>query len=120
MCFAHASWGGNTAGIFGAAVHRQPESIQYRAGFDPDTENLSQRIHYQRPLNDQGFWRLIAQSTETDSAAGDFGFVQGELYRRIDAAPTDWPQAYRVEVRLRNRGLPPPRRRSLGDRTAAR
>lgn len=40
----------NTGGVFGPVVNEDHSSIQYRATYDPDSEGLAQRVHFQQSL----------------------------------------------------------------------
>ncbi len=94
--------GDNTAGVFGPVVSPGQESLEYRAGFDPDRSDLIQRLHYQRPIGDGDDlrWRLVAQSRKTADGTLDFDFLQGELQWQLSDLAEGWHQAVRFDARV--------------------
>lgn len=92
----------NTAGVFGPVVNPNQEAFEYRGGFDPDSSDLIQRLHYQNPIGagDRLRWRVVGQVRKTPERTQEFDFVQGELLWQLDDLGRGWQQAIRIDGRV--------------------
>ena len=68
---APAALAQNTSGVFGPVVDDGESGWEYRASFDPDDDDLNQRLHYQRAINGALRWRVVAQVRSTDDSDFD-------------------------------------------------
>jgi len=96
----------NTGGVFGPVVNEGHALLQYRATYDPDTDGLAQRLHFERALNGEMMWRIVAQARRTDNADIDFDFVQGELFWQLTDDDKNWQSGVRFDGRIRDEGRP--------------
>ncbi|MEM7221234.1 MAG: hypothetical protein AAF515_22945 [Pseudomonadota bacterium] len=97
----------NTGGVFGPVVEEGHRSWQYRIAVDTDTEALAQRIHYQRSIDDDFMWRVVAQTRRaTANADQEFDYVQGELFWQLGDLRPGWQQGLRFDLRLRDGDRP--------------
>ncbi len=62
-----AAFAQNTGGIFSPIVNDGHKSAQYRVTFNPDTEGLSQRAHYQQAINGSLMWRGLVSEIGRES-----------------------------------------------------
>ncbi len=95
-----------TGGVYGPVVTPDHQSLEYRIGFDPDTDAVAQRIHYQRSLNGSFRWRVLALALKTEQSNLDFDHVEGELTWDVTDADRDWRTGFRFDLRVRDRGRP--------------
>jgi len=97
ISFSHAS---NVGGVFGPVVNKGDKTFQYRGAYDPDTEELVQRIHYQQSLNDDVRLRGVLQARRTDSSNLDFDFFQAEVLVQLQDINRKWKHAVRFDARI--------------------
>lgn len=76
----HISEAQNTAGVFGPIVKEGHASAEYRVTFDPESDGLAQRIHYQQSINGDFMWRAVYGTRKTPDSDFDPDFFQTELY----------------------------------------
>jgi hypothetical protein len=69
----------NTSGVFGPVIDDGESGWEYRGTYDPDDKDYNQRFHYQRAINGEMRWRVIAQLRSTDQSDFDPDYVRGEL-----------------------------------------
>jgi len=96
----------NTGGVFPATVNDGHRSAQYRIGFNPDTEAMAQRLHYQQSINGDLMWRVVGQGRKTNESDVDFDFIQGELFWQITEDNKPWITGLRFDARIRDDGRP--------------
>jgi len=96
----------NTGGVFGPVVNDGHQSAQYRGVFDPDSDALAQRAHYQKSLNDDLMARVVLQSRKTSDRTVDFDFMQGELTWQLSDNAADWQYGLRFDLRVRHENRP--------------
>jgi hypothetical protein len=65
----------NTGGIFSPIVNEGHKSVQYRVTYDPDTDGISQRVHYQQAINGNLMWRGLVSARKSNESDVDFDFV---------------------------------------------
>jgi len=66
----------NVGGVFGPTVTEGGKTFQYRGAYDPDTEELVQRIHYQQALNSNVRICGVLQARRTDNSDLDVDFFK--------------------------------------------
>lgn len=96
----------NTGGIFPPMVNDGHTSAQYRVTYDPDTEGLSQRAHYQQAINGNLMWRGLVSARKTDESDMDFDFVQAELFWELSNDDDAWKTGLRFDARVRDDDRP--------------
>ncbi|MFK8053739.1 MAG: hypothetical protein AB8F65_12290 [Woeseiaceae bacterium] len=96
----------NVAGVFPPGFGPDHASFQYRAGFDPDSDGLVQRGHYQRSIDDRKMWRVVAQVNKTNDAFLDLDRVVGELFWTLTDPGSAWQHGIRFDAALRTEGRP--------------
>ncbi|MEM7328283.1 MAG: hypothetical protein AAF437_06045 [Pseudomonadota bacterium] len=96
----------NTGGIFPPMVNEGHKSAQYRVAYNPDTEGLSQRVHYQQAINGNLMWRGLVSARKTDDSEVDFDFVQAELFWELSDDDDEWKTGLRFDARIRDDDRP--------------
>lgn len=96
----------NTGGIFPPMVNEGHKSAQYRVSYDPDSEGLSQRVHYQQAINGNLMWRGLVSARKTDESDVDFDFVQAELFWELSDDDDAWKTGFRFDARIRDDDRP--------------
>jgi len=96
----------NTGGIFPPIVNEGHKSAQYRVAYNPDTEGLSQRVHYQQAINGDVMWRGLVSARKTDDSDVDVDFIQAELFWELSDDDDDWKTGFRFDGRIRDDGRP--------------
>lgn len=96
----------NTGGIFPPMVNEGHKSAQYRVTYNPDTEGLSQRVHYQQAINGDLMWRGLVSARKTADSDVDFDFVQAELFWEWSDDEDSWKRGMRFDARIRDDGRP--------------
>lgn len=99
-------WAQNTGGVFGPVVHEGHQSAEYRIGFDPDSDGLNQRVHFQQSLDTSKMWRIVAQGRKPNGNDFDFDYVQGELFWELTPDDASLQQGLRFDARLRDDDRP--------------
>ncbi|MEL7104098.1 MAG: hypothetical protein AAGL97_16220, partial [Pseudomonadota bacterium] len=89
----------NTGGIFPPIVNEGHKSAQYRVAYNPDTEGLSQRVHYQQAINGDVMWRGLVSARKTDDSDVDVDFIQAELFWELSDDDDDWKTGFRFDAR---------------------
>ena len=98
---APAALAQNTSGVFGPVVDDGESGWEYRASFDPDDEDLNQRLHYQRAINGALRWRVVAQVRSTDDSDFDPDYLRGELVWQVTPDDQPYQSGFRFETRYR-------------------
>ncbi|MEL6825867.1 MAG: hypothetical protein AAFN91_06410 [Pseudomonadota bacterium] len=96
----------NTGGIFPPMVNEGHKSAQYRVTYDPDSEGLSQRLHYQQAINGDLMWRGLVSARKTDESDVDFDFIQAELFWELSDDDDAWKTGFRFDGRIRDDDRP--------------
>ena len=96
----------NTGGIFPPMVKEGHKSGQYRVTYDPDSEGLSQRLHYQQAINGDLMWRGLVSARKTDESDVDFDFIQAELFWELSDDDDAWKTGFRFDGRIRDDDRP--------------
>jgi len=96
----------NTGGIFPPTVNEGHKSAQYRVTYNPDTEGLSQRVHYQQALNGNLMVRGLVSARKTADEDVDFDFIQAELFWELSDDDDAWKTGFRFDGRIRDDGRP--------------
>ena len=96
----------NVGGVFGPIVNEGDKTFQYRAAYDPDSNQFVQRFHYQQALNDDVRLRGVVQARKTDQSDLDYDFFQGELLWQLDDNSSVWNRALRFDFRITDDGRP--------------
>jgi len=96
----------NTGGIFPPMVNEGHKSAQYRVTYNPDTEGLSQRVHYQQAINGDLMWRGLVSARKTEDSDVDFDFVQAELFWEFSDDDDAWKTGLRFDARIRDDDRP--------------
>ena len=104
--FSTPSLARNTGGVFGPVVNEGHAALQYRATFNLDTDQFAQRLHYERALNTDVMWRVVAQTRETATSDIDFDYVQGEVFWQITPDGQDFQTGLRFDGRIRDDDRP--------------
>jgi hypothetical protein len=102
--FSQPAWSQTTGGVFGPVVNEGHKSLQYRVAFDPDSEKVATRLHYQQALDDDLMWRVVLQTRDTAEDSLDFNFLQGELFWQLSPNGDDWQYGLRFDLRYRDDG----------------
>lgn len=96
----------NTGGIFPPMVNEGHKSAQYRVTYNPDTEGLSQRVHYQQAINGDLMWRGLVSARKTEDSDVDFDFIQAELFWEFSDDDDAWKTGLRFDARIRDDDRP--------------
>ena len=96
----------NTGGVFGPVVNEDYAAAQYRVTYDPDSEGLAQRVHYEQSLNGDFMLRGVGQVRKTADNDVDFDFVQAELFWELSDDSSSWRNGVRFDARIRSDGRP--------------
>ena len=96
----------NTGGIFPPMVNDGHKSAQYRVTYDPDSEGLSQRAHYQQAINGDLMWRGLVSARKTTDSDVDFDFIQAELFWELSDDDDAWKTGLRFDARFRDDSRP--------------
>lgn len=96
----------NTGGVFGPVVNDDYSAVQYRATYDPDSEGLAQRVHYEQSLNSNVMWRVVAAARKTDDSDIDFDAARGELFLQISEDGAPYQTGLRFDAVLRDDDRP--------------
>ncbi|NQY15378.1 MAG: hypothetical protein HRT81_16205 [Henriciella sp.] len=96
----------NTGGIFPPMVNEGHKSAQYRVTYNPDTEGLSQRLHYQQAINGDLMWRGLVSARKTGESDVDFDFIQAELFWELSDDDDAWKTGLRFDARIRDDDRP--------------
>ena len=96
----------NTGGIFPPMVNEGHKSAQYRVTYNPDSEGLSQRLHYQQAINGDLMWRGLVSARKTDESDVDFDFIQAELFWELSDDDDAWKTGFRFDGRIRDDDRP--------------
>lgn len=96
----------SVAGVFGPIVNEGHKSAQLRLGYDPESERLATRFHYQQSLNDDLMWRTTLQTRDTDDSDIDLNFVEAELFWQLPNIAKNWATGFRFDARIRTDDRP--------------
>ncbi len=96
----------NTGGIFSPIVNEGHKSAQYRVTYDPDTDGISQRVHYQQAINGNLMWRGLVSARKSNESDVDFDFVQAELFWEWSDDDDLWKRGLRFDARIRDDDRP--------------
>jgi len=102
LLFSPAAYAQNTGGVFPPGFGDNHESVQYRLAVDTDTGRFANRLHYQKSINSNFLWRVLAQSRETENSDFDFDFAQAELFWEFGDVKSKWRKGLRFDVRYRD------------------
>lgn len=91
----------NTAGVFGPVINEDDRGFEYRATYDPDSEDLRQRFHYQQAINGAVRWRVIGQVRKTADSDFDADYVRGEVVWQVTPDGQKYQTGFRVDARYR-------------------
>lgn len=91
----------NTSGVFGPVVDADDHGWEYRASYNPDDEDVNQRVHYQRAINGELRWRVVGALRATDDTDFDPDFVRAELVWQITPDDQKYQSGFRFEGRYR-------------------
>lgn len=91
----------NTSGVFGPVIDDGESGWEYRGTYDPDDRDYNQRFHYQRAINGEMRWRVIAQIRSTDESDFDPDYVRGELVWQVTPDDQKYQSGFRFEGRYR-------------------
>ena len=91
----------NTSGVFGPVIDEGESGWEYRATYDPDDEDVNQRLHYQHAINGALRWRVVAQVRSTDDSDVDPDYLRGELVWQVTPDEQDYQSGFRFESRYR-------------------
>ena len=91
----------NTSTVFSPGVDEGEQGWEYRASFDPDSDRLNQRLHYQRAIHGALRWRLIGQVRKTDDSTFDPDYLRGELVWQATPDQQPYQSGFRFEFRHR-------------------
>ena len=103
---ASAAFAQNTGGVFGPVVNKDHRVIQNRTTYNPKTDGLTSRLHFEQSLNDDYMWRIVGQTRKTDDRTLDFDYVQGELFWQLTENDQDFQTGVRFDARIRSDGRP--------------
>lgn len=96
----------NVAGVFPPGFGPDHQSAQYRIGFDPDSDDVVQRVHYQSSIDDRRMWRIGGQGNKTEDTAFDFDRLIGEIFWNLSTEGSVWQHGLRFDAALRTEGRP--------------
>ena len=91
----------NTSGVFGPVIDEGERGWEYRATYEPDSEGLAQRVHYQQALNGELRWRAVAQVRKTDDSDVDLDYLRGEIIWQVTPDDQKYQSGFRFEGRYR-------------------
>jgi hypothetical protein len=91
----------NTSGVFGPVIDEGERGWEYRATYEPDSEGLAQRVHYQQALNGELRWRAVAQVRKTDDSDVDLDYLRGEIVWQVTPDDQKYQSGFRFEGRYR-------------------
>lgn len=106
MLFAPVAAAQLTSGVPGPVIDAGHAAAGYRAAFEPDTDRLAHRVHYERASSGQLMWRAIAQFRKADGSGVDFDYLQGELRWQVTPDGQAWQSGLRFDARLRDDSRP--------------
>lgn len=103
-----------TINVFSPVVNLNQQGVEYRAAYVPDDGNkpsrFRQRVHYQRPINDNLRWRTVVQGSDTINQDFDLEFYQAELQWQIrNNNEHGFDSAFRFDARISEDGVNPNR-----------
>jgi len=101
-----AAFAQNTGGIFPPMVNEGHKSAQYRVTYNPDTDGVSQRVHYQQAINGNLMWRGLISARKTGESDVDLDFVQAELFWEWSDDDDLWKRGLRFDARIRDDDRP--------------
>lgn len=87
----------NNAGVPPPGVNEGHRSAQYRVAFNPDTDNFSQRLHYQQSIDGDFMWRAVLQVRETPASAVDLDYIRAELFWELETGNEGWKTGFRFD-----------------------
>lgn len=96
----------NLGGVFAPMVAEGHKAAQYRAAYQPDTDQFANRFHYQEALNGDFMLRGVVATRQTPDADFDFDFVQAELFWDLGEDGQAWRSGFRLDARIRGDGRP--------------
>lgn len=96
----------NTGGVFGPTVNEGARLWQYRITFDPDSDGLAQRLHYEQAVNGDIMLRGVVQGRKTDDSDLEFDYVQGEMFWDLSQDGDAWRTGIRLDARYRDGDRP--------------
>ena len=102
LIFTPAAQAQNTGGVFPPGFGDDHESVQYRISIDTDTGRFANRLHYQKSINSNFLWRVLAQSRETENSDFDFDFAQAELFWEFGVTKSKWRKGLRFDARIQD------------------
>ncbi len=107
----YAAQAQNVSGVPGPIIKEGEKSVQLRLGFDPDSDELVQRLHYQQSLDDKVRLRLQLQTRSRPDETIEADFVQGQIW--VQLSPDDaqaskrlWQSGVRLDLRVEADGPP--------------
>ncbi|MEM0986409.1 MAG: hypothetical protein AAGJ32_09195 [Pseudomonadota bacterium] len=104
--FVHAAHGQSTGGVISPVVNEGYNAVQYRVGFDPDSDDLAQRIHVDTAFNDDFMGRIVVQGATPGDGDAEFSFVQAELFWDLSETGARFHNGVRFDARIRDAGQP--------------
>jgi len=100
------AFGQSVGGVFGPVVNAGHKSAQIRLGFDPDSEQMATRVHYQQSLNDDILVRATVQTRKTNDSDLDLNFVDAIVFWQLPNIAAHWQTGVRIDARARSDGRP--------------
>ena len=88
----------NTSGVFGPVIDEGERGWEYRATYEPDSEGLAQRVHYQQALNGELRWRAVAQVRKTDDSDVDLDYLRGEIIWQVTPDDQKYQSGFALKV----------------------
>ena len=101
----------NVSGVPGPNIKADEKSAQFRLGFDPNSDELVQRLHYQQSVDDKVRLRLQLQARSGPDDRIEADFVQGQIWVQLTDDDTQqsqqfWHSGVRLDLRVEADGPP--------------
>ena len=91
----------NTSSVFSADVKKGDPSMEYRSGYDPDSNDFAHRIHYQYGFSESWRMRLILLQSKNALDDLEFRYARWEgQWQFLEDEEAGWDSALRFEVQL--------------------
>lgn len=99
----------NTAGVFGPVVKEGTSFAEARLSVVPDRNGetaWAQRYSYERAINGDFKWRLLAQVKDPGAGDAEFDYARAELFWQMTPDENSWQSGFRFDARLSGENQP--------------
>ena len=96
----------NAGGVFGPVVNAGHAALQYRITYNPKSDGMVNRIHYEESVSDAVMLRMVLQSRKSADRDFDTDFAQGEIFWQLTENDSRFQSGLRFDGRLRSDDRP--------------